>query len=317
MIRPLRLFGDEPKFDFMRWHKLLAAVSIVMIVGSILLIVVKGLNFGIDFSGGILMEVRAPQAVDLAELRTEVSGLGRGEVQRQEFGQPTDGLSRIQRQEGEEAEQLAAVEAVKVALGEGYEYRRTEFVGPKVGDELIESALWAILIAIGGIMLYIWFRYEWQFSINAIIALLHDCITTVGLFALLGLDFNLATVAAVLTIAGYSVNDTVVIYDRIRTEMRRYKKMSMEDLINLSINRTLSRTVVTSGLTLLSVLALLAFGGEVLRSFSVALVWGIAIGTYSTIYVATPLLLYMNLRGVAARMAERAAETARGGDARP
>jgi preprotein translocase SecF subunit len=317
MIKPLRLFPDEPKVDFMRWHRPLAVLSMIMIVTSILFIVFKGLNFGIDFSGGILMEVRAQETVDLGELRSTVSGLGLGEVQLQQFGEPTDVLIRIQRQEGAEAEQLAAVDAVKAELGDTYEYRRTEFVGPKVGDELIESAIWAIVIALGGIMLYIWFRYEWQFSVNAIVALLHDCLTTVGLFALLGLDFNLATVAAVLTVAGYSVNDTVVIYDRIRTEMRRYKKMSMVDLINLSISRTLSRTTVTSGLTLLSVLALLVFGGEVLRGFSIALTWGIIVGTYSTIFVATPMLLYMNLRGVAVRMAEREAEKKRGGDGRP
>ncbi len=317
MIKPFRLFSAEPTFDFMRWHKPLAALSVVMIVASILLIAFKGLNFGIDFSGGILMEVRGEQAADLGALRSELSTLGLGEVQLQEFGQPTDVLIRIQRQEGDQAEQLAAVETVKEALGEGYEFRRTEFVGPKVGGELIESAIWALLIAIGGIMLYIWFRYEWQFACNAIIALVHDCVTTVGLFALLGLDFNLATVAAVLTIAGYSVNDTVVIYDRIRYEMRRYKKMSMQDLINMSLNRTLSRTTVTSGLTLMSVLALLFFGGEVLRSFSAALTWGIVIGTYSTIYVATPLLLYMNLRSVAVRMAQHAAEAKKAADSRP
>ena len=306
MFRPLRIFPEEPKFDFMKYHRFFAALSVIMVVGSILLIAFKGLNYGIDFSGGILMEVRAPQAANLSEMRSELNDLGLGEVQLQEFGQPEDVLLRMQRQEGNEAEQFAAVELVKEALGDQYEYRRTEFVGPKVGDELIESAMWAMLFAIGGIMVYIWFRYEWQFAINAILALIHDCITTVGLFALLGLDFSLTTVAAVLTIAGYSVNDTVVIYDRIRTEMRRYKKMSMPDLLNLSLNRTLARTVNTSGLTLLSVVALLLFGGDVLRSFSIALTWGMVIGVYSTIYVATPLLLYMNLRGVAARMAREA-----------
>ncbi|MEX0810342.1 MAG: protein translocase subunit SecF [Dongiaceae bacterium] len=306
MFRPLRIFPEEPKIDFMKYHRFFAAISLVLVVGSILLIGVKGLNFGIDFSGGILMEVRAPQAANLAQMRDDIEELGLGEIQLQEFGQPQDVLIRMQRQEGSEAEQAAAVEAVKDALGDQYEYRRTEFVGPKVGDELIVDAIWALLLAIGGIMIYIWFRYEWQFAINAIFALIHDCVTTVGLFALLGLDFNLATVAAVLTIAGYSVNDTVVIYDRIRTEMRRYKKMSMPDLLNLSLNRTLSRTVNTSGLTLLSVLALLIFGGDVLRNFSIALTWGMLIGVYSTIYVATPLLLYMNLRGVAARMAREA-----------
>ncbi len=296
MFRPINLVPPNTRIDFMRIHKICFAISVVLVIGSILLIFTKGLNFGIDFRGGILMEVRSEGPADLASMRSTLSALNLGEVALQEFGAVESVLIRIQRQEGDEKAQEAAIGHVREALGTGYEYRRTEFVGPKVGGELVETATYAVILALAGIAAYIWFRYEWQFGINAIIATFHDCLTTVGLFALLGLDFNLTTVAAVLTIAGYSVNDTVVVYDRIRDEMRKYKKLPMRDLINQAINRTLSRTTVTSGLTLLSVLALYFFGGEVLRGFSLAMIWGIFIGTYSTVFVATPMLIYMNLR---------------------
>ena len=199
-------------------------------------------------------------------------------------------------QPGWKAAHRMKVKLVRAALGDQWQYRRTETVGPKVGEELKSSALWASICAMLGIMAYVWFRYEWQFGVNCLVALAHDCITTVGLFALIGWQFDLTTVAAVLTIAGYSVNDTVVIYDRIREELRRYKKMPLGELLSMSINHTLSRTVMTSGLTLLSVIAILLFGGEVLRGFSLAMTWGIVAGTYSTICVASPMLIYMNLR---------------------
>jgi preprotein translocase subunit SecF len=306
MYRPIHLIPAKINLDYMRLHRPLFLLSLIMVVGSILLIAIKGLNFGIDFQGGILMELRSEQAPDLAQLRGRLSGLGIGEVALQEFGSPNDILVRIQRQAGEQEAQLTAVNKVKQELGDAFEYRRTEFVGPKVGAELIHGAVWAVAIALLGIMAYIWFRYEWQFAINAIVALFHDCITTVGLFSLLGLQFDLASVAAVLTIAGYSVNDTVVIYDRIRDELRRYKKMPLPQLLNQSINKTLSRTTVTSGLTLLSVLAIVLFGGEVLRGFAIALIWGIVVGTYSTIFVASPMLIYLNLRGIRESRIKRA-----------
>jgi preprotein translocase SecF subunit len=214
----------------------------------------------------------------------------------QEFGSPDLVLVRLQKQEGDEKAQITAIDKVKAALGSQVDFRRTEFVGPKVGAELIQDAVLASVLAMLGIMAYVWFRYEWQFAMNCIVAIFHDCITMVGLFSLLGLQFDLTIVAAVLTIAGFSVNDTVVIYDRVREELRRYKKMPIPELINLSINRTLTRTVMTSGLAFLSVLSILLFGGEVLRGFSIAMIWGIVIGTYSTICVATPMLIYMNIR---------------------
>jgi len=299
MFKPLNIIPHNTRLDFMRYHKITFALSVLMVVGSLVLIFVKGLNFGIDFEGGILMEVQSPQTVaDLADLRGRLDKLNLGEVSLQEFGAPNDVLIRIPRQQGAEAAQQHAVEVVKAALGDTWQYRRVETVGPKVGAELIHGALIAFILALGGIMAYIWFRYEWQFGVNALLALFHDCVTTIGLFSLLGLEFNLTTVAAVLTIAGYSVNDTVVIYDRIRYDLKRYKTMRLYDLINMSLNTTLSRTTVTSGLTLLSVLALFLFGGEVMKGFSLAMIWGIVIGTYSTICVATPLLLYMHLHRI-------------------
>jgi preprotein translocase SecF subunit len=269
-----------------------------MVLGSFALLFTKGLNFGIDFAGGILIEARAPGQPDLADIRARLSRLELGEVALQAFGDQNDVLIRLPQQAGANAEaaQQAAIAKVRAELGDGWDYRRTETVGPKVGAELVKNAILAAALAMGGIFLYVWIRYDWQFGLNALLAMFHDVITTLGLFSLLGLQFDLVTVAAILTIAGYSVNDTVVIFDRIRFEMRRFKTMPMSDLINRAINETLSRTTVTSGLTLISVVALALFGGEVLRGFAVALIWGIVIGTYSTICVASPILLYANLR---------------------
>lgn len=293
MWRPIHLVPPNTRIDFMRWHRLTFALAVIMTLGSVGLLFAKGLNFGIDFAGGILMEVRAPQLPDLAEMRHRLSGLGVGEVSLQSFGDQNTMLIRVPQQEGEEAQQ-AAISKIRAELGEGWDYRRTETVGPKVGSELVMNAVIAASLAMGGIFVYVWIRYAWQFGVNALLAMIHDVLTTLGLFSLLGLQFDLATVAAVLTVAGYSVNDKVVVFDRIRFEMRRYKTMSMTDVINLSVNETLSRTTVTAGLTLISVIALFLFGGEVLRGFAIALIWGIIIGTYSTICIAASGLL--NLR---------------------
>jgi preprotein translocase SecF subunit len=328
--RGLHIIPHDTRIDFMRHHKVTFAISVILIVGSILLIAFKGLNFGVDFAGGIRMEAEAKSGVaDLTDMRAKLSEAGLGEVSLQRFGDPEDALIRLQHQDAtpedvakatatlkakkdpaipaDEIERRAPAEASALAqqraiakvgeiLGEAYVIQSTEFVGPKVGQEYIENAVLASVLALFGIMAYVWFRYEWQFAVNCIVALFHDCITTVGLFALLGIQFDLTTVAAVLTIAGFSVNDTVVIYDRIREELRRYKKMPLAELLSMSINRTLSRTTMTSGLAFLAVLALYLFGGEVLRGFSIAMLWGIVVGTYSTIFVAAPMLVYMNLR---------------------
>jgi preprotein translocase SecF subunit len=296
MFSGIHVIPHDTKINFLRFHKVTFLISVIMVVGSILLIAFKGLEFGVDFAGGILMEVKTEGPADLASMREQLSDLGLGEVALQEFGAADTVLIRLQSQGDAEGAQIAAIQKVKDSLGPTVQFRRSEYVGPKVGDELIRDATIATVLALFGIMAYVWFRYEWQFAVNCIVALFHDCITTVGLFALLGIQFDLNVVAAVLTIAGFSVNDTVVIYDRIREELRRYKKMPMRELINLSINRTLTRTIMTSGLAFLAVLALLLFGGPALRGFSLAMTWGIVIGTYSTICVATPMLVYMNLR---------------------
>lgn len=280
---------------FMNKRVLFFAFSALLMVASFTLVATQGLKFGIDFKGGILIEVRMPQAADISAMRTDLNGLGMGEVELQEFGEVTDVLIRIPRQPGEEAAQQAAVDKVKAQLGAGVEYRRTEFVGPKVSEELLSDGVMAVSFAILAILVYIWFRFEWQFGLGAVIALVHDVISTIGIFALIQHEFNLATVAAVLTIAGYSINDTVVVYDRVRENLRKYKKMPLDELLDLSINRTLSRTIMTSVTTLLALVALYFLGAEVIKDFSFAMIWGVLIGTYSSICLAVPVLMYVKV----------------------
>lgn len=288
----LRLLPEDVNVNFMARRKIAFAFSLLLVVGSIALFGTRGLNLGIDFLGGTMIEVKTEQGQGVEEFRAVMSDLGLGDVQIQEFGAVDDLLIRIQRQPGDDAAQQAALATAKQAIdGMVVEYRRVEVVGPTVGSELQEAAIYAICFALGAILIYIWFRFEWQFSVCAIVALIHDVITTVGLFALLQLEFNLATVAAVLTIAGYSINDTVVVFDRVRENIRKYKTMPFEGLTNLAINQTLSRTLMTSVTTLVALVALSIFGGEVIRDFSIALIWGVVIGTYSSILVAVPMLL--------------------------
>ena len=308
----LNIVPENTNVNFVGARRIAYPLSVLLILASIAAFAIQGLNFGIDFRGGILIEVKTQSPADVEQLRSDIGGLGLGEVQIQEFGQPDDVLIRLQRQDGEEAEQIRAIETIKNALGDQVvEYRRTEFVGPTVGAELIESAIWAVTLAIGAILIYIWFRFEWQFGVGAVIALTHDVITTIGLFAVTQLEFNLATVAAILTIAGYSINDTVVIYDRVREELRRYKKMDMFALLNLAANRTLSRTFMTSVTTLIALIALAIFGGSIIRDFSIAMIWGVVIGTYSSVFVAVPILLVLNLsrEALSAGLDEKGGET--------
>ena len=270
--------------------------SAFLMLGSFGLFFTQGLNFGVDFRGGILMEIRTQGPADLAELRDRLGSLGIGEVTLQRFGEPNDVLINIAQQEGDEASQIAAIDAVKQALGADIELRRQEYVGPKIGDELKEAGFLATVLALLGIGLYIWFRFEWHFGAAALVALIHDVIATVGFYSLTQIEFNLATLAAVLTIAGYSINDTVVIFDRVRETLRRYKKLPLNELLNRSINATLSRTFLTSLTTLMALGALFFFGGEVIRGFTAGLIWGVVIGTYSSIALAVPLLSLMKLR---------------------
>ncbi len=300
-MRSFRLIPDNTKIHFMRYQYWAYAFSSALVLATLILLPLKGLNLGIDFRGGTLMEVRVPsQTVDLAAMRSSLGGLGLGEVALQTFGEPNDVLIRVQRQEGGEQAQQAAVSKVKAALaksfGQDVSYRRVEFVGPKVSSELFWAGAQALGYSLIAILAYIWFRFEWQYGIGAIIALAHDALTTIGVFALFGLEFNLASVAALLTIVGYSLNDTVVIYDRVRENLRKYKSMQLNALIDRSINETLARTVMTSGTTLLALLALVIFGGPVIRGFTIAMIWGVVIGTYSSVYVASPVLEHFSLR---------------------
>ncbi len=294
MLR-LRLVPADIDIRFVSRRLVFFVFSVALVVASVGLFTTKGLNYGIDFQGGIMIDVRTEGPADIAGMRSTLSDLGLGEVSLQEFGAPDDVLIRLQKQPGGERAQAAAVETVKAALGPGVEYRRTEFVGPKVSEELFWDGVYAVSAAIIAILIYIWFRFEWQFGVGAVVALVHDVLSTIGIFSLLGLEFNLSTVAAILTIAGYSINDTVVVYDRVRENLRRYKTLPLPDLLNRSVNETLSRTVVTSVTTLLALLALYLLGGEVIRGFSFAMIWGVLIGTYSSICLAVPLLLYLRL----------------------
>jgi preprotein translocase subunit SecF len=296
-VRSFRLVPDNTQIHFMRYEYLGYAISGLLILLTVILVPLKGLNFGIDFQGGLLIEVRTPgPAADLASMRSTLGGLGLGEVALQTFGEPNDVLIRVQRQEGGEEAQQAAVEKVKKALGDQVSYRRVEFVGPKVSSELFWAGAQAVGYSFLAILAYIWFRFEWQYGIGAILALIHDTVTTVGIFCIFNLEFNLASVAAILTIVGYSLNDTVVIFDRVRENLRRYKAMPLPELLDRSMNETLARTVMTSLTTLLALLALVIFGGEVIRGFTIAMIWGVIVGTYSTIYIATPVLVHFNLR---------------------
>ena len=293
MLRPLIIIRRVPRIDFMRIHLLGFALSLLLTLGSIGLFFVNGLNFGIDFAGGVDIEVRTKGPADLEAMRETLNKLDLGKVALQGYGAPNDVLVRLPRQPGDDKAQGKAVDAVSQALGSEVEFRGVSMVGPKVGSELVTAGVKATVLALIAIAIYVWFRFEWQFGVGAMLSTLHDSITTVGLFALLQIEFNLTTLAAILTIAGYSINDTVVIYDRVRETMRKYKTMDFRTLINLSLNETLSRTILTVSTTTLAVLSLLGFGGEVLRGFSIAMLWGIVIGTYSSLFIAAPLLYYI------------------------
>ena len=287
---------DQTKIPFMTWRKIAGGLSLAMVIGSLVLVATSGLNFGIDFLGGTLIEVKTNGA-QIDEFRDRLGDLDLGEVGLQEFGAPDDLLIRAQRQDGDEAAQLEVLETIRQAIGNlVVEYRRTEFVGPTIGSELREAAFFATISALLAVMIYIWFRFEWQFGIASALALIHDLLITIGFFALTGLEFNLASVAALLTIAGYSINDTVVIFDRVRENIRKFKKLPLIDLLNRSLNDTLKRTLLTSLTTELALITLAVFGGEVIRGFVLALMFGVFIGTWSSVFVAVPVLTLIRPR---------------------
>ncbi|MBS8272741.1 protein translocase subunit SecF [Thalassospira tepidiphila] len=295
-MKPLHLIPDDVNVPFLKFRKIFYIVSLVMVLASVGMFFTKGLNFGIDFRGGILVEIKTDGPADINALRDNLGSLGLGDVSIQEFGEPDDVLIQLQRQDGEEEAQMAALAAVTEALGDDVTIRRSELVGPKVGGELKEAGFYSVVISLFLIMVYIWVRFEWQFAIASVAALLHDVLITVGFFVITGIQFDLATLAAVLTVAGYSINDTVVVFDRIREYLRKFRKMEIPDLLDLSINSTLARTTMTSLTTLLALIALFVFGGEAIRGFTMALIFGIVIGTYSSICVASPLLVVLRLK---------------------
>ena len=293
----LRIVPDDTKFDFMRFRRISFPISAALSIVAILLYFFHGLNFGIDFVGGTLIEVQSKSGpADLAKMRAALSGLGLGEVQLQEFGGPTDVLIRVAQQPGGEAAQQAAIGKVREALGSEVDYRRVEVVGPRVSSELLAMSTIGLGLAIFAILIYLWFRFEWQFSLGAMIANVHDLVLTIGYMSLTQIDFDLSSIAALLTILGYSLNDTVVIYDRIREMLRRYKRMSMPDLLNISVNSTLSRSIITHVTVTLALLALLFFGGHAIHSFVATMIFGVVlVGTYTSVFIAAPILIYLGV----------------------
>jgi preprotein translocase subunit SecF len=299
MWKGLKFVPDDVNIDFIGQRYIAFAVTLVILIGSIFLIATKGFNYGIDFTGGTLIEIAVKETPDVAALREELNGLSLGDISLQEFGNANTLLIRVPGQGDDPNAQKTAVEKVRGVLyarHAGADYRRVEFVGPQVGEELKRKGLYAVIFALLGIMAYVWFRFEWQFGVSALLSIAHDVVAVLGLMALTGMTFDLTTLAAVLMVAGFSINDTVVIFDRIREIMRKYRKMPLAEVCNVAINQTLSRTIMTSMLTLLALVSLWVFGGEVIQGFVDALLFGFIIGTYSSVYVAAALLLYMRLR---------------------
>jgi len=305
----LRIVPDDTKFDFMRFRRISFPSSAVLSIIAIALFFFHGLNFGIDFVGGTLIEVQSKTGpADLAKMRATLGGLGLGDVQLQEFGAPTDVLIRVAQQPGGEQAQQVAITKVREALGNDVEYRRIEVVGPRVSTELLATSTVGLGLAIFAILVYLWFRFEWQFALGAMIANVHDLVLTIGYMSLTQIDFDLSSIAALLTILGYSLNDTVVIYDRIREMLRRYKRMSMPELLNVSVNSTLSRSIITHVTVTLALLALLLFGGHAIHSFVATMIFGVVlVGTYTSVFIAAPILIYLGV-GTGRMEAEESAE---------
>src|ERR1043165_2706499 len=293
----LRIVPDDTHFDFMRFRRISFPVSAILSIVAIVLFFHPGLNLGIDFRGGTLMEIQTKSGpADLARMRAALTGLNLGDMQLQQFGGPQDVLIRVAQQPGGEQAQQAAVEKIRGALGPDIDYRRIEVVGPRVSSELLSYGTLGIIVAIGAILICLWFRFEWQFALGAMIANVHDLVLTLGFMSLMQVDFALPSIAALLTILGYSLNDTVVIYDRIREMLRRYKRLPMTDLLNVSINSTLSRSIITHLTVTLALLALVLFGGHAIPGFVTAMIFGVVlVGTYTSVFIASPILIYLGV----------------------
>ena len=297
ILPSLRIVPDDTHFDFTQFRRISFPISATLSIVAITLFFTHGLNFGIDFKGGTLLEVRAKSGTaDIAAMRASLSALGLGEVQLQQFGGPDEVLIRVAEQPGGDAAQQEAVNKVRGALGDTVDYRRVEVVGPRVSGELLAYGMLGLMLAIVAILIYLWFRFEWQFALGAMIANVHDIVLTIGFMSISQVDFDLTSIAALLTILGYSLNDTVVIYDRIREMLRRYKKMPMPQLLNESINSTLSRSIITHVTVTLALLALLLFGGHAIHSFTAVMMFGVVlVGTYTSIFIAAPILIYLGV----------------------
>ena len=301
-----RLAPDNLKFGFMRFRRVSYPFSAFISIVSVVLFLLVGLNFGIDFAGGTLFELRAKQGqADLGALRGLGDKLSLGEVEVQAFCGGNDVTVRVRLQPGGDAAQQVVVQKIREQIDKDYEVRRIEVVGPRVSGELVQSGTLGVVLSIIAVLTYLWFRYEWPLAVAAVIATMHDLLLTVGFFAITQLEFNITSIAAILTIVGLSLNETVVVLDRIREMMRKYKRLPMSEIIDLSINAVLSRTIMTSTTTLLALLALVFFGGHVIRSFSLAMMWGVIVSMYSSIFICSPILIYLNARGV---MMEEASE---------
>ncbi len=310
-MRLLRIVPDDTRFDFMRFRRVSFPISATLSILALVAYFHFGLNLGIDFKGGTLMEVQSKTgSVDMARMRATLEGLHLGEVQLQEFGARGEVLIRVAQQPGGEAAQQDVVVKVRGVLGDSVEYRRVEVVGPRVSQELLGYGTLGIVLAILSILIYLWFRFEWQFALGAMIANVHDLVLTIGFMCVTQIDFDLTSIAALLTILGYSLNDTVVIYDRIREMLRRYKRLPIAALLNISINSTLSRSIVTHVTVTLALLALLLFGGHAIHSFTATMMFGVVlVGTYTSVFIAAPMLIYLGV-GVGRVESSDAAETA-------
>jgi preprotein translocase subunit SecF len=312
-FKGIDFFPHGTQLPFMKYKNLCVALSVIAMALSLAVIAVKGFNYGVDFKGGSLIEVRAKSGkADIGKMRDTLGALGLGDVQIQSFGSEADALIRVEQQPGGDDAQQVGTDKVLAALGSEFEQRRVEVVGPAVSSELRMTGLIAVLASIAAIVMYVWFRFEWQFSVGVVLGLFHDVLVTAGIFSYFQLAFDLSIVAALLTILGYSVNDSVVVSDRIRENLRKYKKMPLTELLNLSINETLSRTILTGVTTIAVLFALFFLGGDVIRNFTFAMLFGVVIGTYSSMFVSAPVIDFF---GVKRDWSDQAATAKAGGGA--
>ncbi len=309
-MRLLRIVPDNTRFKFVWFRRVSYPLSAAYSILVITLFLTVGLNYGIDFKGGTLIEMQSKAGqIDIAQIRQTANGLGFGEAEVQEFGTGGEVSMRFGMQPGGETAQQAVVVKAREAFSSGYDFRRVETVGPRVSGELVQAGTLGVVLAIVGVLIYLWFRFEMPLAIGAILGTLHDIVLTIGFFLITQLEFNLTSIAAILTIVGYSLNETVVVFDRTRELLRRYKTMPIAELLDLSVNSTLSRTAMTATTTFLSLLALVIFGGSAIEGFALVMLFGVVVCTYSAMFISTPVLLYMDVRSAGAR--EEAQEAAR------